>query len=254
MNVVSALESRPVASQFAETLLDVLDRVAYRRADLNDPRDPVFRLRYEAYRREEFIPMNVEKVSGDSFDHSPNVMGFGVYIDRQLVSSIRLHHVTPAERSSPSRLIYADKLDPLLDEGRSYIDPSRFTADREATLAYPALPFLTLRLASMASVYFNVDYCLASVRPEHVAFYRRVFLSKPLGGERYYPGLHFPVTMYVAEVPRIREHVHARYPFFMGTDEEHHLLFDTPADGVMPWVMPTAREAIRRRHGPAALV
>jgi hypothetical protein len=230
-------------SNFAGTLLDLLDRVQYRRASLDDLFDPVYRLRYEAYRREDFIPANSERIAGDKFDQSPNAMCFGVYIDDQLVSSIRLHHVTPTERSSPSRLIYQDVLDPLLDAGKSYIDPSRFTADREATLAYPALPFLTLRIASMASVHFGVDYCLSSVRPEHVAFYKRVFMSRQIGGIRYYPGLHFPVVCYAADVPIIRDRVHRRYPFLMATDEEHRALFDSPAGVTQPFVRPTAREA-----------
>lgn len=223
--------------------MDLLDRVQYRRAALEEPFDPVYRLRYEAYRREDFIPANSERIAGDPYDRSPNVMCFGVYIDDRLVSSIRLHHVTPSERSSPSRLIYQDVLDPLLDAGKSYIDPSRFTADHEATLAYPALPFLTLRIASMASVHFRVDYCLSSVRPEHAAFYRRVFMSRQIGGIRYYPGLHFPVVCYAADVPVIRERVHARYPFLMATDEEHQALFDAPNGAVRPFVRPTARQA-----------
>jgi hypothetical protein len=230
-------------SHFAGTLLDLLDRVEYRRARLDEPFDPVYRLRYEAYRREDFIPANSERIAGDAFDHAPNVMCFGVYIDGQLVSSIRLHHVTPGERSSPSRLIYQDVLDPLLDAGKSYIDPSRFTADREATLAYPALPFLTLRIASMASVHFGVDYCLSSVRPEHVAFYKRVFMSRQIGGIRYYPGLHFPVVCYAADVPVIRDRVHRRYPFLMATAEEHHALFDSRAGATQIFVRATARDA-----------
>jgi hypothetical protein len=241
--VVSVSETVPAVSHFAGTLLDLLDRVEYRRADLSAPFDPVYRLRYEAYRREDFIPANSERIAGDQFDHSPNAMCFGVYIDGELVSSVRLHHVTPEQRSSPSRLIYGDVLDPLLDQGKSYIDPSRFTADREATLAYPALPFLTLRMAAMASVHFNVDFCLASVRPEHVPFYKRVFMSRQIGGIRYYPGLQFPVVCYAADVPVIRDRVYRRYPFMMSTPEEQRALFDSPEGAVRPFVRPSAREA-----------
>jgi hypothetical protein len=228
---------------FAEAITALLDRVEYRRVRLQDLNDPVYRLRYEAYRRENFIAPNPQHVSGDDFDDSPNAMGFGVYIDHQLVSSIRLHHVTPAERHSPSRLIYGDVLDPLLDEGRSYIDPSRFTADHAASLAFPALPFLTLRLAAVASVYLNVDFCLASVRVEHAPFYRRVFLARQVGDARYYPGLEFPVCMYISDVPAIRERVHKRYPFMMASEEECRLLFESP-EGVAPlMVRPSARLA-----------
>ncbi|MDB5506949.1 MAG: hypothetical protein JWR75_1587 [Devosia sp.] len=238
-----AVSSQPASSQFSETLIDILDRVHYRRVDLHDALDPVYRLRYEAYRREEFIPINSQQVAGDLFDEAPNAMCYGIYVDDQLVSSIRLHHVTPTMRQSPSRSIYPEELDALLDSGRSYIDPSRFTADREATLALPALPFLTLRVAVMASIHFDVDYCLSSVRLEHAAFYKRVFMSRQLGGERYYPGLHFPVVMFVADVPQIRERVFRRYPFFMSTPEEREAVFGRgPA---VPMVKPSARVAMQ---------
>ena len=241
-------------SRFATSLMDLLDRVEYRRVRLEEQFDPVYRLRYEAYQREGFIDINSQKVSGDSFDYSPNVMCYGVYIDGQLVSSIRLHHVTPEERSSPSRVIYADRLDAILDEGKSYIDPSRFTADHEATLAFPALPFLTLRIAAMASEYFNAYYCLSSVRPEHAAFYKRVFGSVQLEGERYYPGLKFPVCLYAAEVTSIRDRVADRFPFFMSTPNEREAMFGPGNDArYLSLIQPTARAAAlaEERFSPA---
>lgn len=228
-------------SRFSEALFDLLDRVRYRRADLTDLSEPLHRLRYEAYRREEFVPINSQRITSDQFDRSPNAFGFGVYIDETLVSSIRLHHVTPAERTSPSRLIYGDILDPILDEGLSYVDPSRFTADHEATLMFPALPFLTLRIAAMASEYFAADFCLSSVRPEHAPFYRRVFGSEQLAGERYYPGLMFPVCLYAAKVQTIRDRVADRFPFFTSSARERELLFGP--NGEVGAIAPTARMA-----------
>ena len=170
--------STEAPSRFAGALIDLLDRVEYRRVSLKDQFDPVYRLRYEAYRRENFVPINSQRISTDSYDSSPNAYGFGVYIDGQLVSSIRFHHVTPQTRDSPSRSIWPEVLNPILDAGHSYIDPSRFTADHEASLAYPALSFLTLRIVAMASVHFDVSYCLASVRPEHAAFYKHSFQGR----------------------------------------------------------------------------
>jgi hypothetical protein len=96
----------------------------------------------------------------------------------------------------------------------------------------------------MASVHYDVDYCLASVRPEHAAFYRRVFLAKQLGGEQYYPGLQFPVCMYAAEVPTIRDTVYKRYPFFMSTEDERQKMFGSESFAVKS-IQPTARLAQR---------
>lgn len=240
-------------SRFAATLMDLLDQVEYRRVRLEEVTDPVFRLRYQSYLREGFIDSNPQEIAGDGFDNAPNAMGFGVYVDGRLVASIRLHHVTPQQRISPSRLIYPDELDGFLDAGLSYIDPSRFVTDHETTLSLPALPFLTLRIAAMASEYFAADYCLSSVRPEHAAFYKRVFGSVQFAGERYYPGLKFPVCLYAAEVAEIRNRVADRFPFFMSTPEEREAMFGPEGDSAgVSMVRPTARAAAieERRFAP----
>ena len=91
-------------SQFATSLIDLLDRVHYRRVSVQEQFDPVYRLRYEAYRREDFIPINSQQITRDKFDDAPNCHCFGIYIDDRLVSSIRLHAVSAEQPTSPSRL------------------------------------------------------------------------------------------------------------------------------------------------------
>lgn len=219
----STKSDRP--SRFAQTLTDILEHITYRRVALEDQLDPVYRLRYEAYRREDFIPINSQRVSGDKYDHTPNAYCFGVYHDEELVSSIRFHHVTREQNFSPSRSIYPELIDPLLEQGKAFIDPSRFTADHDASLAIPALPFLTTRIIVMASDFFNVDYCMSTVRPEHGAFYKRVFNSEPWGDLRYYDGLNFPVQAFVADVPKVLPGIYSRFPFYRATLAEQKLLF-----------------------------
>ena len=244
MSAASQVESR--ASRFAEALIDLLDRVEYRRVSLAEQFDPVYKLRYDAYRREDFVPVNSQQITRDSYDDAANCYCFGVYIDGELVSSIRFHHVTSAKRISPSRTIWPEVLEPMLDRGDSYIDPSRFTADHDASLALPALPYLTLRIVAMASEHFEARYCISSVRSEHAAFYRRIFGSEQLADERFWGELRFPVCLYAAEVPKIRDRVADRYPFFMSTPEERQSLFGVER-GPQSIVAPTARMAHRLR-------
>ena len=234
------------ASRFATTLIDILDRVEYRRVDLSDRLDPVYRLRYEAYRREDFIAMNSEEIARDDLDEVPNAMCYGIYIDGRLVSSLRLHLLDAEHRQSPSMTAYPDILNPMLDRGMRFIDPSRFTADRDASLAFPALPFLTLRLCTMAWEFFDVDYCLSSIRIEHAAFYKRVFGSEQWAGERYLGGgLRFPVYLYAAHCGAIRDRVAERFPFFMSTPAERTALFGAGAPiGAASFVKASARAAI----------
>jgi len=212
-------------SNFATTLIDLMDRVEYRWVS-SDQMDPVYRLRYDAYRREEFVPVNARQVVRDEFDELPNSYCYGVYIDDQLVSSVRFHYLTPEFRDSPSHSVFTDVLDPLLDQGMTILDPGRFTADYEASLAFPALPFLTLRIATMAVWHFSVKYCLNAVRPEHAAFYRRVFRSTQFSEARYYHGLSFPMVLYACDIPVIYGDLLRRYPFFRSTSEERKMMFE----------------------------
>jgi len=230
------------ASNFVGTLIDILDRVEYRRVSPEQQSDPVYKLRYEAYRREEFVPFNPAGMVHDEFDDLPNAYCYGIYIDGQLVSSLRLHHVTREHKLSPSYSVFPDVLEPLLDTGDSFIDPGRFTADLEASLAYPALPFLTLRIAVMATWHFRVKYCLSTVRPEHAAFYRRVFNSTQLGEARHYHGLAFPMEMWACDCPVVYPKLMKRYPFFDSTEDERQRIFAPPHLSPL-WVHPTARAA-----------
>ncbi|MCS6758933.1 MAG: hypothetical protein MO852_07820, partial [Candidatus Devosia euplotis] len=127
-------------------------------------------LRYEAYRREDFVPVNSQQVTRDQYDDATNCYCFGVYLDGELVSSIRFHHVIAENRTSQSQTIWPEVLDPMLDRNDSYLDPSRFTADHGASLAMPSLPYLTLRIIAMASEHFAVRYAISSVRAERSAF------------------------------------------------------------------------------------
>jgi len=243
---MSAATNSPggATSRFAETLIDLLDRVQYRRVSPDDQFDPVYALRYAAYRREDFIPINSQQITRDDYDNADNCYCYGVYVDDVLVSSIRFHNVTAANPTSPSRTIWPEILGGILNGGATYIDPSRFTADRDASLAFPALPYLTLRIVIMAIKYFEATYCLSSVRPEHAPFYKRVFGSTQLAGEGYWGELNFPVCLYATYVPVTYPIFMRRFPFFESTAEERESLFG-PAGQLARAITPTARMAQR---------
>lgn len=235
----------PSVSRFAGGLIDLLDRVEYSRVRMDVTNNPIYRLRYEAYRREGFVPFNDMGMIVDDLDGTENAFCYGIHIDGELVSSIRIHHLTPEHRQSPSMKTHAEILTPLLDRGQTFVDPSRFTADYEASLAYPALPFLTLRIAVMATDYFNTTGCLALVRREHGAFYRRVFGSIEIGEIRSYPGLAFPVMLYDSNAAINLQQIYRRFPFFRSTYEEQHLLFSQTELRGYDYPLPTSsRQAV----------
>jgi hypothetical protein len=205
---------------------DPLEHVDYRLAETAEERDRIYRLRYRAYLREgAILPSESERVI-DRYDDSPNAWTFGVYVAGDLYSSIRISVLTSQWRGSPSSEMFGDVLHPQLDEGRVIIDPTRFVADPEKARNFPELPYVTVRLGWIACGYFNADIGLANVRPEHRAFYRKVFLQEPLGEPRLFPGLIKPVGLMAAPYPKIREKVFQRFPFMRSSAFERRMLFE----------------------------
>jgi hypothetical protein len=230
-------------SAFARNVLAMLERVEYRRCDRGEDLEAVYRLRYKSYLASGMVSANHERVVTDALDDLPNSMRFGIHIDGELVSTLRLHHVTREMSISPSTTVYGDILRPRLAAGETFIDPSRFAADPEWTSQYPHLPYLTLRLAAMACVYFAPDYCLSTIRPDHAAFYRRVFDAREVGPLRSYPALNYQVVLYQAHYASIARQTGIRFPFFKSTPFEQRLMFGKPRAGDLEplTILPTAK-------------
>src|SRR3954464_16016169 len=214
-----------VTALVPERSADPLEHVDYRLAQTPEEKDEIYRLRYRAYLREGAIQPSAEGRVIDQFEDAPNAWTFGVYFHGELYSSIRVSVLTSAWRMSPSVELFGDVLHPELDKGRIFIDSTRFVADPDKARNFPELPYATVRLGSMAGVHFNADYGLAIVRPEHQAFYRRVFLHETWCEPRTYPGLVKPVGLMAAHLPTVRDRVLARYPFLRSSAFERRILF-----------------------------
>jgi len=227
---------------------DPLDQVDYRLAQTPEQKDEIYRLRYRAYLREGAIRPSADGRVIDQFEDAPNAWTFGVYFHGELYSSIRVSVLTSEWRMSPSVELFGDVLHPELDKGKVIIDSTRFVADPEKARNFPELPYVTVRLGSMAGVHFNADYGLAIVRPEHQAFYRRVFLHESWGEPRSYPGLVKPVGLMAAHLPTVRDRVLARYPFLRSSAFERRILFDRGGG------RPSSSDAVVNSFEPASIV
>jgi hypothetical protein len=205
---------------------DPLDQVDYRLAQTPQEKEEIYNLRYRAYLREGAIRPSADQRVIDQYEDAPNAWTFGVYYREKLFSSIRVSVLTPEWRMSPSIELFGDVLHPELDKGLIFIDSTRFVADPDRARNFPELPYVTVRLGSMAGVHFNADYGLAIVRAEHQAFYRRVFLQETWCEPRLYPGLVKPVGLMAAHLPNVRERVLARYPFLRSSAFERRMLFE----------------------------
>ncbi|QPC85522.1 hypothetical protein GA830_01255 [Mesorhizobium sp. NBSH29] len=231
-------------SSFARNVLAALERTEYRRCDKGEDLEDIYKLRYASYRLNNLVPENPDHLVHDPYDDLPNCYRFGIYVDGHLVSTIRLHHVSAATPKSPSMSVYADILQPRLDAGESFIDPSRFAADVEWSRTYPQAPYLTLRLAGMACFYFNAPYCISMIREDHAAFYKRVYQSRPIGEERPYAGvINCYALLYQADVLAIQDQTFQRFPFFKSTPLEQRLMFGKQSHGELAplTILPTAK-------------
>lgn len=176
----------------------LLDRVDYRLIETPEDKDLIYALRYKAYLHAGLILPSESRRVSDRYDDAPNAWIFGVYLDGELCSSLRVHALTPEWRMSYSTELYGDILHSRLDRGEVFVDPARLAADPEKARLFPELPYVTLRLAYLACDHFNADTGLAMVRPDHQPFYRRVFLHEPIGEPRAFPGWHAMKTSLMA--------------------------------------------------------
>jgi hypothetical protein len=213
--------------------LELLDQVDYRLVRTAEEKERVYKLRYDAYLREgAILPSDSGRVT-DEYDDLPNSFIFGVYVDGELYSSIRIAILTSQQRESLSAGMFSDLIYPELDQGKVIVDPTRFVADHDKARRFPALPYVTVRLGYVACAYFNADIGLANVRPEHRAFYRKVFLQEPWGEPRLCSGLTKPVGLVAAHYPSIRDCVFARFPFMRSSAFERRMLFGSLGEGAV---------------------
>ncbi|MBV9564271.1 MAG: hypothetical protein JOY90_28095 [Bradyrhizobium sp.] len=217
--------------------LDLLDQVDYRLANDSEEKEAIYNLRYRAYLREGAVKQSAEQRVTDRYDDLLNSWTFGIHIRGELFSSVRISVLTPEWRQSCSAEAFGEILMPRLDRGEVIIDPARFVADPDKARRLPELPYVTLRLAYMACEYFKADLGLAIVRPEHQAFYRRVFLHETIAEPRMFPGLLKPVGLMAADFPALKEKVFARYPMMRSTAFERRMLFERAET---PWLVPSS--------------
>lgn len=212
--------------KFFDNIALLLDKIDCRLADSGEQREAIFRLRYEAYLREGAISPRPSRRFSDSYDEIGNVYLFGVYVDGELASSVRIHVASKEHPDCLSLEAFPDYLQPELEAGKVIIDPTRFVTDEHLARVHRGLPYATLRLCGMAARYFGADHILAAVRPEHQAFYRRVFQHQLVCEPRPYPGLVRPLSLMTIHYPTVAEQVHRRYPFFRSTLFERRMLFE----------------------------
>jgi hypothetical protein len=219
-----------------ERKIDLLDQVDYQLAETEAEKEEIYHLRYRAYLSEGAIEPRADQRLTDRFDELPNSWIFGIYLGGELTSSVRISVASRDNADTPAVDAFFDLLEPELAKGKVIVDPNRFVADPVRRTKYPQLPYITLRLAYVACTHFNADIGTATVRKEHQAFYRRVFLHQPLCLPRPYPTLTKPLCLMAVDYPKMREKVFQRYPLFRSSEAERRMLFERNGGRLPPVV------------------
>ena len=210
---------------FSQNVVEFISRIEYRLARTAQEKKAIYRLRYDCYLREGAIRPNKRQIFRDSYDSAPNVWIFGIFLDGNLVSSVRIHVASQEHPISPGVSVFNDVLGPRLAAGAVIVDPTRLVVDHEASRLHPHLAYATVRLGFVASEFFGADLGLATVRSEHRAFYKRLFFMQSLAAPRRYPGLTKPINLLGIHYPSVHERIVTRYPFMASTAAEREFLF-----------------------------
>ena len=227
---IEVMRSTPqyeATKSFSDRLADLAAKIEFKRADSDEEREAIFRLRYKAYSREGAIAPNGAARFADEDDEAENAYLMGLYIDGELATSLRL---TVASRQGtsdcPSLHVFSDILQPFLDDNEVLVDTTRFVADERLSRIHRGLPLVTIRLCVVAAEHFGAHHLLAAVRSEHRAFYIRSFGSKVLCGPRPYPQLLKPIALTDVYFPEQGAELYRRYPFYRSTAAERRKLFE----------------------------
>jgi len=213
-------------SRFVDHVLNLLEKVECRPIESAGERDLAYKIRYDAYWRENLIaPSESERLHDPAYDESPNARLFGIFISGDMASTIRIHVARDESEALPSIAVFGDVILPRLRQGRRIVDSARFATRLDYSRQYPELAYVTLRLTWLAAAHFWVDYHLATIRREHMGFYKRVFGHTPWSDERDYPRVKCKIVCMGLDFPARKTLVEARYPFFRSTWTEREKLF-----------------------------
>jgi hypothetical protein len=213
-------------SHFSDRVFRLLERIEYRIAKSSAEREAVFRLRYDAYRRNELLEPRADgQLYDERYDTAANALLTMTFLDGELAGTTRVNLGAGENAILPSLRVYRDVIEPQLRAGRVLIETTRLAAQLDLSSAHAELAYLIMRPGYMAAEHFDADYAVASPRAEHMAFYRRVLCFVPWCEPRAYPGLTAKFACMGANFHENKKRIEARYPFYRSTIAEREALF-----------------------------
>ena len=167
-------------------LSDFSKRVTCRLARSYAERDAIFKLRYQACLRAGSISQNSFGRHIEPADHAANAYLMGLYVDRRLVSSLRLQVGSATTPNFSTLELFPHAFEPILRDNKTVVDMGGVAGDGQLARSYVWLPYIVLRPWILAAEHFHADCIAAAVRPQHQIFYKRALDCE------LYPELRLP--------------------------------------------------------------
>ena len=224
-------ETAESRARFSDRVLGFMERVEHRTAKTPEEKEAVYRLRYEAYVRNGLIEPRQTADFTTPFTTTRRTPGTTpTFVDGEFAATVRINLAVDETTPLPSLSVFSDLIAPQLRAGLVVVDFTRAAARLEVSKQHSELPYAAMRPAYLAAQHFQADFAIATVRSEHVTFYRRVFNYVPLCEPRDYPNVY-------AKIVCMRANMH------IGKEEFESALSLLPLD----------RRRARGAFGPAPL-
>ena len=159
-------------------------------------------------------------------DHAANAYLMGLYVDRRLVSSLRLQIGCATTPNFSSLELFPHVLEPLLRSNKTVVDMSCVATDGEIARSYVWLPYLILRSWIMAAEHFHADYIAAAMRPQHQLFYKRTLDCELHSELRLPPHQLATVGLVTLNFATSAKRLYENLPFLRSTPSERQQLFE----------------------------
>jgi len=223
-NTLAALSVQRIAqlSAFSE-------RITYRLARTYLERDAIFKHRYSCFLRTGSISPNCFGRHIESVDHETNSYLLGLYVDRRLISSLRVQVGTAKHANFVSAGVFPKILEPLIESNKTVVDMSGVATDGELAQPYRWMPYLILRAWILTAENFQADYLSTSVPPQHQMFYQRVLNCEAFSELRSLPRRSTSVGLITLNFLASAERLYKDLPFLRSTVSERQNLFEKEA-------------------------